>query len=357
MKYILLLILMMSNTILLQAQQKPYIPQGDDWKKEISGQYGHLEGVSLFEDGTFMLYGYATLVFGTYQKDADHLKFTTEKLDTVQVFGHHNPNLTGKSTMVFSGFERGGNFVQFDREMPQRVFNENANCFDSPFIFNAPMIPSDGKIIIVSGWEGEETHAWSFNNDQQLNEFVFVHNQPKRAYQDFLGGFYHDKDGNLCIQLSNYGGEKGYTRRYAGTENDQWNDILDMKRQYAGTDDFDAKYFVNVSYATFSEVDLSQYTFDESGNEYIKIDSEENNDYYDQNPYNDDRVLRKLERLSLRVATDVVLSTDKIKPGSIFYTTCEEPEKSYKSPNHVQQEEVESETLITIPPVPIPDRD
>lgn len=356
MKYMLLMIILFSSNIQMYAQHTPYEPKGENWPKEIAGQYGNMDGIALFDDGTFILYGYATIVLGKYEKEKTYLKFTTEKLDTILVFGHKNPALVGKSTMVFSGFENGSNFIQFDSEMPQRVFNENANCFDSPFIFDAPEVPSKVNIITVSDRDDQHASSWTFSNDHQYNEFVFIHNQPKRAYEDFFGGFYQDEGGKLNIQLSHYGGEKGYKRRFENDENEQWPEILELRSGFEQMNDFQDDYFVNPGYSTFSAIDLSQYTFNESSNEFLKIGRADNELYYDQNAYNDDRVLRKLEPISLIFNANFVLSKDKIKPGSIFYTTCEEPDKSYKNPNHHIEEHTDARELMAIPPVPIPDK-
>ncbi|GHE35834.1 hypothetical protein [Sphingobacterium griseoflavum] len=357
-KYMLLVAIPLLHILQISAQDMPYMPHGEDWKNKISGQYGHLEGIALFEDGTFLLYGYATLVYGTYVREAAHLNFTTNKSDTLSVFAHCNPASLGKSTMVFSGFEESDNFVQFDDEQPKRVFNENANCFDSPFVYVSPIIPSMVKIFSVSDREDTKAYTWLFSNAQQeFNEFFFMHRPPKPEYEDFFGQFFKDEDGKLNIQLSNYGGEKGYKRAFDSVENEEWNEIVAIKQQVSQAYDYQGDYFVNAAYATFAEVDLSQYVYQESSNAYIKSNQEDYGAYGEQNRYNDDRVLRKLERISLSAGTAAALSEDNTLAGSLFYTTCEEPEKSYKSPQATMDRyDPVLPAPTTIPPVPITDK-
>jgi hypothetical protein len=48
--------------------------------KSISGSYsqGSRGGITIYEDGTFALYGYATLVFGVYKFENEDISFTPD---------------------------------------------------------------------------------------------------------------------------------------------------------------------------------------------------------------------------------------------------------------------------------------
>ena len=85
----------MVMAISVSAQRKVYLQQGENQEryKEISGRYGSNDGICLFEDGTFMLYGYATAVFGHYGFEKDYLLFYTDKQDLFEIYAHQDPSL------------------------------------------------------------------------------------------------------------------------------------------------------------------------------------------------------------------------------------------------------------------------
>ena len=60
MKKYLMLILLASGFIFAQKTTT------DKRYKEVEGRYGGNDGICLFDDGKYMLYGYATAIFGTY---------------------------------------------------------------------------------------------------------------------------------------------------------------------------------------------------------------------------------------------------------------------------------------------------
>jgi len=118
-----------------KAQQVThYFPNGKDKAKTISGQYGGNSGICLFEDGRFLLYGYATSVFGSYVFEKDYLLFYPDEAPLFQLYGRHKPNFTDSTCINLAGFEEGKTYVQFDNDSTHRVFNDKANCF-SPLLF------------------------------------------------------------------------------------------------------------------------------------------------------------------------------------------------------------------------------
>ncbi|AJW62033.1 hypothetical protein VO54_00544 [Elizabethkingia miricola] len=75
MRYRIILILSLLYALNIFAQEKKKDPRYIQYARG----YDSNDGVYLFDDGTFILYGYATAVFGEYNFDKDVLLFFPEK--------------------------------------------------------------------------------------------------------------------------------------------------------------------------------------------------------------------------------------------------------------------------------------
>jgi len=296
--------------------------------KKYAGRYGSSSGISLFEDGTYLLYGYATLVFGTYRFEKDQLLFSADHQELFEVFGHHNPSLAKNTRINFVGFERGSRtFAQLENDSIRPVFNEDANCFSSPFVylntgkmqqFRLSTIPpefSRSKISINT--------SWTYINQAGYNDFIFVYNAAKRENEDFAAMILTTEKGEV-IKLSNYGGEEGYLKQKNGKDEQQWKEILDMKNQY----DQDKKINSNIIYAnqhynTFAAPGAVNYLFNKKQNLYTARQANENKIHYMQNQYNDPTYLRQYQKLAPHSKNKFNL--DAIQLGkSLFFTICGE---------------------------------
>ncbi|MBO9728244.1 MAG: hypothetical protein J7623_06355 [Chitinophaga sp.] len=338
------------------AQNHPKDPR----YKQYAGKYGDNSGICLFEDGQFLMYGYATMVFGTYLFEKDYLLFTTDKPALFEVYAHAYPNRGDSVRINFVGFQEGNNFVQFDNSVPQRVFNPNANCFDPPFVYEAAKAPHTFTLaaLLPEGGEGKEASNtfWSYQADKGMNDFVFVHNPPKRVYEDFRGMLIKTNDGETLL-LSNYGGKNGYRKNTTVNEEEQaW--VLSVKREYNEAKQHDEGIaYGNRHYRFFPEADLSTYTFDAASNQYTSKQAAENEGYYRSNQYKDDRYLRKYVKLLPATMRREGFDTDKAAAGSIFFSTCGEgSEKSYHYNGYIKYdnpaENVEAPVPTTAPIIP-----
>lgn len=334
--------------------------QHDPRYQQYAGKYGSNSGIYLFDDGQFMMFGYATMVFGTYLFEKDYLLFTTDKPALFEVYAHSNPSHGDSVRINFTRFQEGNNFVQFDNNTPQRVFNQHANCFDPPYVYEAAKVPHTFTLaaLLPEGGEGKEAPNtfWSYQVEKGLNDFVFVHNPPKRVYEDFGGMLVKTEDGDALV-LSNYGGRNGYPKNTEMNKEDQaW--VLSIKKEYndAKKEDKGIAYG-NKHYHFFPEADLSTYTFDAASNQYISKQATENEDYYRSNQYNDDRYLRKYVKLQPATMRKEGFNTDNVAAGSIFFTVCGEgSENSYHYNGYIKYdnpaEQVQAPITITAPVIP-----
>lgn len=340
MKRLLLGLCLFTGAPALIAQQPA---TGKDRYQQVSGRYGGNEGICLFEDSTFLLYGYATAIFGHYRFEQDRLLFTPDKPELFEVYATHNKNTGGHTRINFINFEgHGRTFLQLDRDSLMQVFNDGANCFDVPFVAEDSRIP---VTFVLSAEESDfqpplVVNAYYYQNSGLYNDFMIVYHPPKREYEPFSASFYQEGT-EVTLRLSNFATGKGY-RKHEADENEQgqWQEILGMKVQYEVEKEMKQKaVYANEHYNTFS-TDMEAYDFDAARNLYARKTAAENEAYFKQDPYNDDRYLRRF--VPLQPKTKSKLDTDQVHKAhaSIFYTVCGEgAENSY----HYQALDTEDE--------------
>ncbi|WP_114792562.1 hypothetical protein U0035_02275 [Niabella yanshanensis] len=357
MKQVLLLIslfIMVSATPAQNANQDRY--------RQYAGKYGGNSGVCLFNDGRFMLYGYSTAVFGSYSFKDDDLQFITDKPELFEVYAHDNSTLGDSTRMNFAGFEEGKTFVQFNEENRQRVFNDDANCFDAPFVYETDQQLTRFTLSYIREnvwWDlGRPNPSWQYGPAKKYNDFILIFNKPKREYENFAARF-AKVDGRIILQLSNYGGEEGFIKQVPDKEEQkQWQEILEWKKQYdeSKTTTVHA-VFANKHYRLFPSPDSLNYISNDAANEYISRQADDNEEYFRSNQYQDDRLLRKYIKLVPQNKDTANFTEDNGADNSIFYVVCGEGTRPpYRYQGFVTYEEKKEEEripLIVTGPAPL----
>lgn len=323
-----IILILMATKISAQQQITHYIASGKDRLKTISGQYGDLSGICLFEDGKFMLYGYATMVFGSYGFEKDYLLFYPDQLPRFQLYANHNPTLGDSTRINFRGFEEGKTFVQFGNDSIQHIFNENANRFDSQNSYQQfKRIPSFEFTVQPEYFEIDTAyHTFQYRNDQNFNDFIAFYNKPQRARENFSGSLYLIDGNKLAIRLSNYGGQKGFLREsQVDSTEKRWLETLTMKREYDRIESIEPPtLFVNAVYNIFYP-DLEDYIFNKTENSYMSKSAQDNEGYFSDNPYQDDRYLRQYTKQPLTSKSDA-FDAKKVVPRSLFFAEGDQHE-------------------------------
>lgn len=332
------LILMVTNS---KAQQVThYFPSGKDKAKTISGQYGGNSGICLFEDGKFLLYGYATSVFGSYVFEKDYLLFYPDEAPLFQLYGRHNANFKDSTRFNLAGFESGKTYVQFDNDSTHRVFNDKANCFSPPFVHQESKPVQSLKFIVQNQYmEDDSTYqVFQYTNEGKFNDFIAAYNKPQRARQNFSAFLYLAEGNKLAIRLSNYGGERGFLRENQdGSNQEHWHEILTMKKDYDRANYIDPLAIFSNAYYTLFYPDLEQYVLDTVNNRYVSKFASDNEAYFAGNPEQDDRYLNKYIRQNLLLLKDEQFDPSKLSITSLFFSRCEESEKPDHDENGSQQ--------------------
>lgn len=347
MKRYFLTLLLLAITMTVSAQQ----PKTDPRYQNYTGQYGSNSGICLFNDGTFLLYGYATGVFGRYKFEQDQLLFYPDQPELFEVYSHQNKSIGDSTRINYIGFQDGNTFVRFNNDNFQRVFNEEANCFDAPFVNQTAQ---QARQITFSGAEDQ---SWEYVVPNGQNDLIFIYNKPRREYENFTARM-EEAEGKKVLKLSNYGGDEGYEQQKVDEEQQhQWKEILGWKEQYdQSKDGKDDVVFANTHYHVFPDTDIERYSLDQPSNQYISRDAQENEDRFRNDQYNNDRYLRKYVKLQPHKKGQTKLTKDRISAGSIFFTVCGEgSEKSYHY-NGFRKTPVNEESgplIQTVPPPPI----
>ncbi len=300
--------------------------------RKYAGLYGGNDGLALFEDGTFLLYGYATAIPGRYYFEGDLLHFYLNRPPTFEVFATHNPELGNKMRAEFTGFEDNETYLQLDTQPLQRVFNEDANCFDAPFVANFAALADDFTFYhkdFLAEDEDPMLFKYRYENKAQYNDFMFIYNKPLPEYLDVTAVLNDDeKSGQTRLLYMSYGQGDALTRAQISRDDENWKELVNLKEEIARAAESPV-VFANKHYKTFRTADEALYQYDQKKNQYVQKNAEANEAYFKSNPYADDRYLRKYDRQQT-VSMGTGTLTDVAKQP-IFYTLCEDPENSYES--------------------------
>lgn len=327
--------------------------------QKYTGRYGSTSGIALFADGTYLLYGYATAIFGSYRIEKDRLLFTADYQDLFEVFGSRNPGIGDSTRINFIGFDKGNRtFIRFDGYDFRPVFNDNANCFGSPFVHQESGVMTKFMLAAtpseLNQGNARGNTAWNYENSKTYNDFIFVYNRADRASEDFVAIIENTEKGDV-IKLSNYGGDNGYLKVSDKDEQDRWKEMLEWKNQYIEEKKLVLnEVFANQHYRIFPMPEASNYNFDSKLNLHIAVNTDELARDYKRDQYNDPRFLRKYERI-----TSISKKEFKPKPSeqtnkSIFFTVCGEgSENSYRYKGYIEYEDPDRSAPVIVKPVEI----
>lgn len=355
------MLILFFGVMVANAQREPLIISGKDRYKQVSGRYGANEGICLFEDSTFLLYGYATAVFGHYRFEQEHLLFYPDKPELFNVYGTVNKSIAKGIKINFVNFEGNGRtFFQMDADSVKQVFNDGANCFDAPFVMEGNKIP---ETFLLVADETDQVpplvaNAYRYENTGLYNDFMILHSPAKRIYEPFSASFYKE-EGLVLLRLSNFATEKGYYKNEADEEErKQWHEVLEMKEQYKTEREMIKEgVFANQHYNTFWP-EMETYDFDQAQNLYISKNAADNEAYFKQNTYSDDRYLRRFVPLQPKTKSKLNIAKMYLSNASIFYTVCGEGAENAYHYKALDTEYEDKDTIMeTVAPVPLSEQE
>lgn len=295
--------------------------------KALAGRYGGNDGICLFEDGTYFIYGYATIIFGNYTVNNNTLHFTPDKPETFTVFASHNKNIGNKKRVHFLGFEEGHTFVRFNQDSLQKVFNQEANCFNYPYVYETEKDINRLTLVYKTKNNGEDTvNSYAqqvFDTGTGNNDFIVMFNEPHLYYEPFSASL-SKVDGIYYLSPNaNFGDRKIAQQKIGSQEQEDWKEILDMRKNYYFEKEVVQEHiFANKHYKLFYNASPEAYTFDASMNLYIGSWITEKENVYHTHDYNDLSALLKYNRVKAGEFTILKTLPASIAAGQVFYSSC-----------------------------------
>jgi hypothetical protein len=108
----------------------------------------------------------------------------------------------------------------------------------------------------------------------------------------------------------------------------------------------------------FFEADAAEYVYDQASDQYISrhaYDEETNYNHDENDDYNSDIVLNKYEQVKPAALENRDMKSGDVDAQPVFYTTCGEPEKSYKYKGFKEKKETAQDPLPITMPAPLLD--
>ena len=296
-----------------------------DNRSEIKWFGSSTEGIALFKDSSFLIFGYATLVYGNYHKKGDIYHFITQKFPLFEVYGHYNPQLKDTCRMMFNNFEDDFILVQFNNEPVRRVFNKEPNCFTFPYVYDHNNIPEKIKLTHVPGVEywntDSNTKEWTYLNKNKYNEFVLGFTKGRREGMDFPGKITL-KNGVEMLTLDPWADEP-LKNISASVDEENWKDLFETKEEIdkQKTQSRDTLFF-NKHYSLFEDRIHYQVKLDSLNNEWYPVGvPEQSEEWYQQEPFKDFRRVRLFEKM-IPAKTAATQSKYNGDYAEIFFTEC-----------------------------------
>ncbi|VAW11427.1 hypothetical protein MNBD_BACTEROID03-1330 [hydrothermal vent metagenome] len=140
------------------------------------------ESVFVFPDNTFLTVYFGGMLKGDWKIVEDEILFKTVAVPQVVMYGRKLNSLRDTTQMDFNGFTGNRVLVSFGEgivlEM-RTVFNKNANCFDSPYLYKTTTALSEfgfamGKTKIRSESDYNSLNLYQYENLKKYNDLIAV---------------------------------------------------------------------------------------------------------------------------------------------------------------------------------------
>lgn len=265
----------------------------------------------LKDDYTYTIVALGTIIHGTWELNDNEIVLTPIKRNRIfNVYGRFNPSMQGCKMMVIHGENNSNFLLNKENNLWHPLFNENANCFDYPYIKTFPSIFSEISLTNENLKFSKIIENTVINNS--FNDFIIVNN-----HSNYESKIFHLFVRNKKIFSSN---DEELTKFEPSEEDlDFFEELEKNKTNFLnGT----SLIYSNAAYNTnFDEYYLDNYTFNKSKNAYI-INSENK-----QDETNEENVYHNLNEIFLYEKMEskrIPLTTFSKSKTSIFTAKCEE---------------------------------
>ena len=318
-KYILFLIFIIP--VIVDAQQDTLM------KKPGSGRYlqGSTAGIDVYDDGTFALYGYATLLWGKYTIENNYINFVPDvPKQPFVMLGRKNTAIKKGIKLTFAGsFMRNGlTYVQFDAAEMMRVFAEGYPSGESSYTKQIDFRPETLTLA-----ENYDRNFYQFNTNSfklpaHFNDFLFYYAAGSSEQRPFEGSLQTISD---TVVLDTRWGK---FEKQTEVKDVEWDTFMKRSKKEQIQEDKNTVFYFNdqlksatgVNYLTEepSTFNINNYVLDPASNKFIRKDIYKKGvDYTTAKAanYHDERYMLSYERVPLtrQSATDFVKGKKIVK--------------------------------------------
>lgn len=282
----------LSNFVFSQKSTNNKIPKGNY-------SQGATAGIYIFDDNTFVLYGYATLIFGEYSLHNNSIAFIPYKPEQpYTILGRENKSIKKGINLTFqrSFIEYDSIYMKFDNSNPINLLDSNVNKGVPYHTTNVDIKPNLITFIQnkENGKNKNSINAYSFNINTNLNDFLLFYNVPKRESEPFSGKIITKN--KQTILICDWGDFKKQNEEKA----EELKFLNQYKKEYEKNKNLSEFYFNDqmkkaTGYNHLSEEEnifsIDNYILDLISNKYIHKDiykkqkkylTEKVNDYHDE---------------------------------------------------------------------------
>lgn len=311
-KYILILIFLIP--VIVHAQQDALM------KKPGSGRYlqGSTAGIDVYDDGTFALYGYATLLWGKYKLENNYINFVPDvPKQPFVMLGRKNTSIKKGIKLTFAGsFIRNGiTYVKFDAAEMMRVFAEGYPTGESSFTKQIDYRPE--TLTLAENYDRDfyEFNTNSFKLPAQFNDFLLYYAAGSSEQRPFEGSL--ETIGDTVLLDTRW----GKFEKQKEVKDVEWDTFMKRSKMEQSREDKNTVFYFNdqlksatgVNYLTEepSIFDIKNYILDPASNKFIRKDIYKKGVDYTKakvSDYHDERYMLSYERVPLtgQSATDFV---------------------------------------------------
>ena len=356
MKYYFLFFTMMIATNLFSqnnnAMDKPF-----------SGRFqSSSSGIFIYDDGTFLLFGYATLVLGKYEIK-DQTIFFTPDIDKqpFTVLGRNNTLLKNETSLTFGGsfFSSGPTYIKIDDQPVQPIFTATNGSISPTYKTTISPGPKSIKLLQNSYGSYYTNNTSTFELPAEFNDYLIFYN-PTISEQKTFNGVVEQKEGNSYLNCT-----WGTFQKVVGKGDEEWEKFVTNFRKNVLRTENETNFYFNDQLKSakgfnqlseeFSIFDISQYTLDQASNKYIlSSDYTKGNDYSNAlvADYHDESIILKYQEVAPTATSLTDFEDLKITASPLF--SAAQMEYKYEKPELSKDKKLETTAPVKIMAIPVP---
>lgn len=312
--------------------------------KTTSGRYslGSNEGIYIYDDGTFALFGYATLVWGNYVITNNQINFTpTIPKQAFTILGRKNTSIKKGIRLTFESdfINDGPTYIKFDNDSLIPISSDNFSGGDSHYTTTLDYYPTTITLVQNRHSNFYQYNTNIFNLNNNYNEYLLFYHKTITEQEPFSASLLTEK--GVMILKSHWG---KFIKQING-KNKEWESFLiNCKKQQELNKNTDVFYFndqhksangFNQLSEEFSIFDINNYVLDDASNKFIRKDIyRKGKDYSNAvvSEYHEETIILKFENVEVSKKTDTNFNEIVIGSNALFV-------KDEKNNNIIQQEE------------------